>query len=185
MGRGCLEGAATDTYSTQRENNNAILFYDASTRYLHSQAAAYAQLQVVVWQQAVDSNTRRNAQAASTSQRQVDYSQTRQSVGSPELSYVQYQFIAGYRAAGGSEELFNHIVSHMISCESGWQIYIVSPYGDSGLGQFKVGTWNGVAASTGHTDIWNPYDQGFNVATLSKDGLGPWPSCGLYDYLHG
>ncbi len=100
-------------------------------------------------------------------------------VSPPSVERSVVAFIRGWRAAGGVEEWLDFVVNTMIPCESSWDPNVTSPNGlYRGLGQWDWPTWNGIATLTGYSDIWNPFDQGFNVAFKSRrDGGFAWPEC--------
>jgi len=86
-------------------------------------------------------------------------------------------FFRGYRDAGGSAALEEHVF-WVVWCESRWQEWAVSPSGHLGLAQFSPRTWSSVASKT---QLWqwdDPYHQGFNVAVLMQTSApeGQW-SC--------
>ena len=92
---------------------------------------------------------------------------------------VVASFVQGWRAAGGVEEWLDFVVDVVVPCESSWDPNVVSTNGlYRGLGQWDWPTWNDIAALTGYSDIWSPFDQGINIAYKSRrDGSFAWPGC--------
>ena len=92
---------------------------------------------------------------------------------------VKGSFREGWRSAGGVEAWLDFVVDVVVTCESSWDPNVVSPNGlYRGLGQWDWPTWNDIAALTGYSDIWSPFDQGFNIAYKSRrDGGFAWPGC--------
>ena len=74
-------------------------------------------------------------------------------------------FYAGYRDAGGSPALEEH-VWWVVWCESRWQEWTVSTSGYLGLAQFSPATWSSVANISGLWAWDDPYHQGYNTAVL-------------------
>lgn len=78
----------------------------------------------------------------------------------PAVGPVQAAFDAGFRAAGGSEAQLQ-IAHEVVYAESRWDIYAFNPRGGyTGLGQWDSTWW-----SYGGGDIYDPWQQGFNMAT--------------------
>ena len=85
-------------------------------------------------------------------------------------------FIRGWRAAGGVEAWLEYVLNVVVTCESEWNVYAVSPNGlYHGLGQWHWATWSATARQTGLWDIWDPEHQGHNMAYKSqREGGGAW-----------
>lgn len=81
-------------------------------------------------------------------------------------------FIAGWYAGGGSDGLLPGALRR-VACESGWNRYQASNPPYRGLGQ-----WDSSWESYGGGDIWDPWQQGHNMAVrVNRDGgFGGW-SC--------
>lgn len=88
---------------------------------------------------------------------------------------IEEQFRAGYLDGGGPVDMYAQVL-RMVSCESNWDPYVISPDGlYHGLMQFDMPTWR----ESGGGDWTSPYWQGHHTAYLFLTSYpgNRWPVC--------